>query len=216
MNCVLPERVFLLMKRGKGWRSMGPNVIREEKKKGPFMMFLDQFRDFMILVLIVAAVISGVVGEFSDTIAIIVIVILNAVLGFIQEYRAEKAMAALKKMAALTATVIRDSKTAEIQASELVSGDIVILEAGKIVPADMRLIEAAHLKLVEASLTGESLPAEKHTGTLRGECFPWETGRTWYTKAQPYHMEGEKELWSQQAWIRNSAKSLPCFRWKKK
>jgi Ca2+-transporting ATPase len=153
----------------KRLEEFGPNVIREEKKKGLLMMFLDQFRDFMILVLIAAAAISGVVGEFSDSIAIIVIVIVNAVLGFIQEYRAEKAMAALKKMAALTATVIRDSKTAEIQASELVPGDIVILEAGKIVPADMRLIDAAHLKVVEASLTGESVPAEKHTGTLRGE-----------------------------------------------
>jgi Ca2+-transporting ATPase len=150
----------------------GPNVIREEKKKGPFLMFLDQFRDFMILVLIAAAVISGIVGEFSDAIAIIVIVILNATLGFIQEYRAEKAMTALKEMAALTATVIRDAKTTEIEASGLVPGDVVILETGKIVPADMRLIDAAHLKVVEASLTGESLPAEKHIRALREEGLP--------------------------------------------
>jgi Ca2+-transporting ATPase len=150
----------------------GPNVIREEKKKGPFMMFLDQFRDFMIIVLIAAAVISGIVGEFSDAIAIIVIVILNAVLGFVQEYRAEKAMTALKKMAALTATVIRDARTGEIQASGLVPGDIVILETGKIIPADMRLTEAAHLKVVEASLTGESLPSEKHIRPLRDEALP--------------------------------------------
>jgi Ca2+-transporting ATPase len=150
----------------------GLNVIREEKKKGPFLMLLDQFRDFMILVLIAAAVISGVVGEFSDSLAIIVIVILNAVLGFVQEYRAEKAMTALKKMAALTATVIRDAKTAEIQASGLVPGDIVLLETGKIVPADMRLTEAAHLKVVEASLTGESLPSEKQIRPLRDEALP--------------------------------------------
>ena len=150
----------------------GPNVISEEKKKGPFLMFLDQFRDFMILVLIAAAVISGIVGEFSDAIAIIVIVILNAMLGFIQEYRAEKAMTALKKMAALTATVIRDAKTMEIEASELVPGDIVILDTGKIIPADMRLTEAAHLKIVEASLTGESLPAEKHIRALHDEPLP--------------------------------------------
>jgi len=150
----------------------GPNVIREERKKGPFMVFLDQFRDFMILVLIVAAVISGIVGEFSDAIAIILIVILNAVIGFIQEYRAEKAMTALKKMAALKATVIRDAKTTEIEATELVPGDIVILETGKIVPADLRLVDAAHLKVVEASLTGESVPAEKHIGPLRDEALP--------------------------------------------
>src|SRR4030065_2943688 len=86
----------------------GPNELKEKKKKTPFMMFLDQFRDFMILILIAAAVISGFIGELSDTIAIIVIVILNAVVGFIQEYRAEKAMAALKKMAAPSATAIRN------------------------------------------------------------------------------------------------------------
>ncbi len=169
MNSIPPETGLSADEARKRLEEHGPNVISEAKKKGPFMMFLDQFRDFMILVLIAAAAISGVVGEFSDSIAIIIIVIVNAVLGFIQEYRAEKAIAALKKMAALTATVIRDSKTAEIQASELVPGDIVVLETGKIVPADMRLIEAAHLKVVEASLTGESAPAEKHTGTLRGE-----------------------------------------------
>jgi Ca2+-transporting ATPase len=150
----------------------GPNVITEEKKKGSFMMFLDQFRDFMILVLIAAAVISGVIGEFSDAIAIIIIIILNAMLGFVQEYRAEQAMTALKKMAALTATVVRDGKITEIEAAGLVPGDIVILETGKIVPADMRLTEAAHLKAVEASLTGESLPAEKHIRPLREEGLP--------------------------------------------
>jgi Ca2+-transporting ATPase len=88
----------------------GRNELKEKKKKTPFMMFLDQFKDFMILVLIAAAVVSGVIGELSDTIAIVVIVVLNAVIGFVQEYRAEKAMTALKKMAAPTATVIREGK----------------------------------------------------------------------------------------------------------
>ncbi len=150
----------------------GPNELKEKKKKTPFMMFLDQFKDFMILVLIAAAIISGVIGEPSDTIAIIVIVILNAVIGFIQEYRAEKAMVALKRMAAPVATVIRDGKPANIPASELVPGDIVILEAGKIVPADMRLIEVAQLKIEEAALTGESSPVEKHTRPLQDEHLP--------------------------------------------
>jgi Ca2+-transporting ATPase len=150
----------------------GSNVLKETKKKTSFMMFLDQFRDFMILVLIAAAIISGIIGELSDTIAIVVIVILNAVIGFIQEYRAEKAMAALKKMAAPTATVIREGKPADISASELVPGDIVTLETGKIVPADMRLIEVAQLKVEEAALTGESIPVEKHIKSLHDEMLP--------------------------------------------
>jgi Ca2+-transporting ATPase len=150
----------------------GPNELKEKKKKTPFMMFLDQFKDFMILVLIAAAVISGIIGEPSDTIAIIVIVVLNAIIGFVQEYRAEKAMAALKKMSAPAATVMRDGMPVTIPASELVPGDIVLLEAGKIVPADLRLIESAQLKIEEAALTGESVPVEKHTEPLHDEHLP--------------------------------------------
>jgi Ca2+-transporting ATPase len=150
----------------------GPNELKEKKKKTPFMMFLDQFRDFMILVLIAAAIISGVIGEPSDTIAIAVIVILNAVIGFIQEYRAEKAMAALKRMSAPTATVIRGGMHTGIPAPEIVPGDIVLLDAGSFVPADMRLIETAQLRVEEAALTGESVPVDKHTSALQDETIP--------------------------------------------
>ncbi|MBS1113165.1 MAG: calcium-transporting ATPase [Nitrospirae bacterium] len=148
-------------------KRFGENVLKEKEKKTLFMIFLDQFRDFMILVLIAAAVISGVIGELSDTIAIIVIVVLNAVIGFAQEYRAEKAMAALKKMAAPYATVLRQGTPADIPSAGLVPGDVVLLEAGKIVPADMRLTEVAQLKLEEAALTGESVSVEKDPGALR-------------------------------------------------
>ena len=150
----------------------GPNELVEKKKKPPLMMFLDQFKDFMILVLIAAAVISGVIGEPADTAAIVVIVLLNAVLGFTQEYRAEKAMEALKKMAASLAVVIRDSVHQTIAASELVPGDIVILEAGRIVPADMRVIESARLRIEEAALTGESLSVEKDPQALKQASLP--------------------------------------------
>src|SRR4030066_652314 len=150
----------------------GPNELKEKAKKTIFMMFLDQFKDFMIIVLIAAAVISGFIGELSDTIAIIVIVILNAVIGCIQEYRAEKAMAALKKMAAPSATVIRNGMPETVSASQLVPGDVVILEAGKIVPADMREIDSAQLKVEEAALTGESEAVEKHTNALHDEHLP--------------------------------------------
>lgn len=150
----------------------GRNELQEMKKKTAFVMFLDQFKDFMIIVLIAAAVISGIIGEPSDTIAIVVIVVLNAVIGFIQEYRAEKAMEALKKLAGFTANVIRDRAHASIPASELVPGDMVILEAGKVVPADMRISEAANLTVEEAALTGESIPVEKHIDALKEEAMP--------------------------------------------
>jgi Ca2+-transporting ATPase len=156
----------------KRLQKYGLNELKEKKKKTPFMLFLDQFKDFMILVLIVAALISGWIGEPSDTIAIILIVVLNAVIGFVQEYRAEKAMAALKSMAAPFATVLRDGNPVNIPASQLVPGDIVLLEAGKIVPADLRLIESAQLKIEEAALTGESVPVEKHTEPLHDEHLP--------------------------------------------
>jgi Ca2+-transporting ATPase len=156
----------------KRLQEYGPNELKEKKKKTFFMMFLDQFKDFMIIVLMAAAVISGIIGEPSDTIAIVVIVVLNAIIGFVQEYRAEKAMAALKKMAAPTATVIRNGTPENIPASQLVPGDVVLLEAGKVVPADLRLTEAAQLKVEEAALTGESVPVEKHTKALHDELLP--------------------------------------------
>lgn len=147
----------------------GLNELKEKKKKSIFTMLLDQFNDFMIIILIIAAIISGVIGELKDSLAIIVIVILNAIIGFIQEYRAEKAIAALKKMSAPNAIVIRDNMTTNIPASELVPGDIVVLEAGNIIPADARLVEIANLKVEEAALTGESVPVEKHIKTLHDE-----------------------------------------------
>lgn len=150
----------------------GPNELIESAGKTVFMMFLDQFKDFMILVLIAAAVISGVIGEATDTIAIIVIVVLNAVIGFVQEFRAEKAMQQLMKMSAHSALAIREGNPVTIAATQLVPGDVVILETGGIIPADMRLIEAARLKVEEATLTGESLPTEKHVEPLPDEHLP--------------------------------------------
>ncbi len=147
----------------------GFNVLKEIKKKTVFMMFLDQFKDFMIMVLIAAAVVSGFIGELVDTLAIVIIIILNAIIGFVQEYRAEKAMSALKKMAAPVAIAMRDGKPGTVPSSGLVPGDIVLLEAGRIVPADMRLVEASQLKLEEAALTGESVPVEKSAGALHGD-----------------------------------------------
>lgn len=150
----------------------GPNELKEEKRKTPFMMLLDQFKDLLIIILLIAAIIAGIVGKPIDVAAIVAIVILNAIIGFIQEYRAEKVMAALKKMAAPSATVLRDGLPTTIPTSKIVPGDIVLLEAGQIVPADMRLIEIANLKIEEAALTGESVPVEKHTAVLEDETLP--------------------------------------------
>ena len=150
----------------------GPNALPEGKGRTLAGMILDQFKDFLIGLLMVAAVISGVLGEVADTIAIIVIVILNAVMGVVQEYRAERAMEALKKMAAITATVRRDGEVKEVPADELVLGDIVLLDAGRSVPADMRLIEAAQLRAAEAALTGESVPVDKETDALDAADVP--------------------------------------------
>ncbi len=147
----------------------GPNAIREARRRTRLRMFADQFTDFMTLVLLAAAVVSGAIGDVVDTIAIVVIVALNAVIGFAQEYRAERAVAALKQMAALTAHVVRDGESHMIAATALVPGDVVLLEAGSAVPADLRLIEAAQLRIEEAALTGESQPAEKHSRALHVE-----------------------------------------------
>ncbi|CAG1770713.1 partial Calcium-transporting ATPase 1, partial [uncultured bacterium] len=150
----------------------GHNELKEGKKRTLMGMFLDQFKDFMIIVLMVAAVVSGIMGDAADTIAIIVIVVVNAVIGFVQEYRAEKAMAALKLMAAPSATVLRNGNHSSIPASEVVPGDVVLLEAGRVIPADLRLLESAQLKVEEAALTGESVPAEKTTAPLHDEVIP--------------------------------------------
>ena len=150
----------------------GRNELKEKGRRSPIAMFADQFRDFMILVLIAAAVVSGFVGEAADTVAILVIVVLNAAIGFIQEYRAEKAMEALRQMAAPAARVLRDGRVSAVPGAEIVPGDLVLLEAGVIVPADMRLVEAVQLRVEEAALTGESVPVEKHTRALREELLP--------------------------------------------
>ena len=144
----------------------GPNALQEKRARSPWRMLLDQFTDFMIIVLIVAAAISGFVGDVGDTVFIIVIVILNAVIGFIQEYRAERAMAALKRMAEASAQVLRDGQPETINASELVPGDVVLLEAGNVLPADLRIIETARLRIDESALTGESVAVEKQTQAL--------------------------------------------------
>ncbi|MBT1704413.1 cation-translocating P-type ATPase [Chryseosolibacter indicus] len=150
-------------------REVGANELEEKKRKTQVEIFFNQFKDFMIVVLLVAAVIAGVAGDLTDTIIIAVIVVLNAVVGFVQENKAEKAMEALKKISALQAHVRRDGKLITLPSSELVPGDIIELEAGNVVPADIRVLEAHSLKVNESALTGESVPAEKTQKSLMQE-----------------------------------------------
>jgi P-type Ca2+ transporter type 2C len=153
-------------------KEYGKNELKEKKKMSIFLLLLNQFKDVMIFTLLIAAIISFIVGDVKDAGVILIIVLLNAVIGFIQEYRAEKAMEALKKMTAFNATVKRDGNIVKVFASELVPGDVIIIEAGMSIPADIRLTETFSLKIDEASLTGESNAVEKNTNELKVENPP--------------------------------------------
>lgn len=150
----------------------GANNLKEKKKESLFIKFIKQFNDFMIIVLIIAAIISAIVaktngsGDYIDSIIIIAIVIFNAIMGLIQEEKAEKSLEALKKMSAPNAKVRRNGKIREIEASKVVPGDIVMLEAGNYVPADCRLIDSYNLQIEESSLTGETLPTSKQADII--------------------------------------------------
>ena len=154
----------------------GLNELAKKKKKSTFVKFLEQFKDFMIIVLIISAVISGIVGVkqeglsgMTDTIIILVVIIANAIIGVLQENKAEKSLEALQKLSSHVAKVMRNGKLLTIPSRELVPGDVVILETGDYVPADLRIIEAVNLKAQESALTGESVPVEKMAARIEDE-----------------------------------------------
>ncbi|MDO9538317.1 MAG: calcium-translocating P-type ATPase, SERCA-type [Thermoplasmata archaeon] len=144
----------------------GPNELTVQKSTSPLTIFLSQFKELMVIILIIATVISAALGEYVDAIVIIIIVILNSILGFFQEYKAEKALLALQQLSAPHAAVLRGGKEISIPARELVPGDIIILRTGDMVPADCRLIDSANLKVNEAALTGESQATKKNFDIL--------------------------------------------------
>lgn len=144
----------------------GPNELVERARRSPWRLLLEQFTDFMILVLVGAAVLAGLLGDLVDTLAIVVIVVLNGLVGFVQAWRADRALAALKRLAAAHAMVLRDGKVRRVTADALVPGDIVLIEAGNQIPADLRLTEVARLLVDESALTGESVSVEKHARAL--------------------------------------------------
>lgn len=150
----------------------GKNELAGTHTRSALSILIGQFKDVMIIMLLAAAIVSGFLGDTVDTIIIAAIVTINAVLGFVQEYRAEKTMEALRHMAAPIAKVERDGAIAEVQAADLVPGDVVLLETGQVVPADLRIFEAHALRIEEAVLTGESVPVDKTSRSLSEEDLP--------------------------------------------
>jgi Ca2+-transporting ATPase len=150
----------------------GANELTERPRPGFLALLWDQFNNYLVIILIIAALVSLALGEYVDSIAIMFIVVLNAVVGVIQESKAEQALAALQKMSAPNAQVIRDGRQLTVPGREIVGGDIVLLESGNYVPADLRLVESVNLKIEEASLTGESVPVEKNAGVVLDKEIP--------------------------------------------
>ncbi|MBC8209365.1 MAG: cation-translocating P-type ATPase [Desulfobulbaceae bacterium] len=146
----------------------GANELQAAAPLNPLRLFLDQFKNFIIYILLFAVLFSLLIGEYADSILILIILLANALIGFAQELSANRSLEALKRISALQAVVIRDGRRHRIAASDLVVGDVIVVEAGDKVPADARLIEAVRLKIEEASLTGESVPVEKHSAPLPG------------------------------------------------
>ena len=179
----------------------GLNELQERGGVSPLRLLWAQFTNTMVLILIAAAVVSGFLGKVTETAAIAAIVILFALLGFVQEYRAEQAMAALKRLAVPLVRVRRSGELRELSAKDLVPGDVVLLEAGNAIPADLRLVESVNLRIQEAALTGESEPVEKHTEPLPdADDGSWATGATWPTWARWSPMAAARPLSPAPAW----------------
>ena len=155
-------------------KEFGYNELKAKKKKSLFVKFLEQFKDFMIIVLIIAAIVSGIVGYMegegiTDSIIILIVVIVNAIIGVVQESKAEKSLEALQKLSSHVAKVVRNGKVEVVASRELVPGDIVVLDTGDYVPADLRIVEGVNLKSQESSLTGESVPVDKNSEAISDE-----------------------------------------------
>ncbi|MCU9600088.1 cation-translocating P-type ATPase [Pallidibacillus thermolactis] len=150
-------------------KQFGFNELQEGEKQSALLLFFSQFKDFMVIVLLVATLISGLLGEYIDAIAIMAIVLLNGILGFFQERRAEKSLEALKELSAPTATVLRNGKWVKIPSKEIVPGDIIRFSSGDRIGADVRILEANSLEIEESALTGESVPTSKDTEVIHGE-----------------------------------------------
>ncbi len=167
-----PEKGLSSQEAGRRLLSHGPNRMAEKKGKGLLRRFIDQFADALIYILLAAALVSVLLGEISDSIIILAVVLINAVVGLVQESKAEKAIAALKKLSSPRAPVMRDGIQREIDTEAIVPGDLVVVDAGRILPCDLRWSLAVNLRVDEASLTGESVPVEKDASLVADEAAP--------------------------------------------
>jgi len=147
-------------------KKFGPNTLKEQQKTSKWLLFIKQFQDFMVLVLLAATLIAGILGEYIDAIAIMIIVLLNGFLGFFQEQKAENSLSKLKELAAPVANVFRDKKWEKIYSSKVVVGDVIKINSGDRIPADIRIVKASGLETEESALTGESLPVVKHASSI--------------------------------------------------
>ena len=194
-------------------KKYGKNKLAEKKPKSLFLRFLEQFSDFMVIVLLIAAAISFFTarisgdGDYIDSIIILLIVIINAITGVVQESKAEKAIAALKKLSAPHARVIRNSKPAEIASEDLVPGDILLLEAGDFVPADARLLEAVNLKAEESASQGNPCPWRKTPLPLSGGSAPGRPEK--HGVFLQHHHRWSRHLRGDQHWNGNQVAESP-------
>ena len=161
-----PKTGLSMDEAGKRLELYGMNKLKGKSKKSVFILFLSQLKDMLIYVLLGAAAITLVIGEYTDAIIILLVVALNAIIGVAQEYKAEKAVEALQKLTTPKSLVRRDSEIIEINSEEVVPGDIIILDAGRFIPADIRLTESANLQIEESALTGESVPTDKNASAV--------------------------------------------------
>ncbi|RKD24135.1 calcium-translocating P-type ATPase, SERCA-type [Ammoniphilus oxalaticus] len=164
-----PEKGLTWKEAGKRIEQVGENILQEKKKVSSWMILLNQFKDFMVLVLLAATLISGLLGEYTDAITIIAIIVINGILGFIQEFRAEKSLNALKELTAPSAHVIRDGNLSQIPAKDVAPGDLVYFEGGDRIPADVRIIASQGLYVEESALTGESVPVLKEERAIHDQ-----------------------------------------------
>ena len=153
-------------------RKYGPNELTEGKKKTTFQIFLEQYKDFLVIILIIAAIASGFMGDIESAAVIVIVITMNAILGTVQTVKAESSLASLKKLSGPEAKVLRDGVVVPIPSSEVTVGDIIMLEAGDYIPADGRILECASMKVDESALTGESLGVEKTTDVIEQDEVP--------------------------------------------
>lgn len=167
-----PQQGLTEEEAGERRKKSGYNELSEGVKISPLVLFLNQFKDFMVLVLLGATLVSGLLGEYLDAVTIVAIIMINGILGFVQEFRAERSLRALKQLSAPTSKVMRDGKVVQIAARELVPGDVVLVESGDRIPADVRWLEVNSCSVEESALTGESLPVNKHAEPISDADVP--------------------------------------------